>query len=141
MKDSESIDSRLAKTVFVVEATGCEQTELWERYHEKVTWVQDNPGRLVTVGYIKTVPANSTLWDMLNRKFESRPVCICLSWNLLNGKYVLFWYPTSSLVDNRMIEAWFKDNCTPPSYDHGRPANCNANNFVHCIHAILDNMV
>jgi hypothetical protein len=113
------IDPRFSKTVFVVEANSFESLKLWEEFHEEYEWEQDNPGALITVGQVNDMPVN-----------------ICIFWNKLKGHLVAFWDPVSRMVDHKMIENWFDENCNP-KWDKGtRQARIDAMNFHHVVQCI-----
>ncbi len=64
--------------------------QLWETWHGRVkTWEQEMQGRINTIG-----------------KWHDRPVCLSLNAAKINGKRVLFYDPTSQLVDWVMVEEW-----------------------------------
>lgn len=123
----ETAESRLAKTLFVVEATSFETQCLWAenskdsncRRFTPRRWEQVSPGWLVTVG-----------------ELDYRPVCISMSWARIDGRLVMFWYPTSQVVDTVQIEKWLEKHFTG-KWDGGtRNAQTNAMNFHHCLDAI-----
>jgi hypothetical protein len=93
---------------FLIEADGFSQSCLWQKFHTEIKWVQCH-GWLETVGYV-----------------NDRPICISTSIIKLDDKKVLFWYPTSMLVDHNLINDWidkiFGKNIT----------RCNALNFHLC---------
>lgn len=115
----------LLTTEFVVEATHNEQQMLWEKFCKDslepakravLEWKQLNPGYSETVGYV-----------------GEHPVCICVFWVLINGAQVMFYEPTSRIVDHEMIEKWLDANCNR-KWNGGRRAHTNAENF----HLVLD---
>lgn len=129
---NDTAESRLKKTLFIVEATSNEVQGFWRdhakentfnpnpHYTAKVTWEQMD-GWLVTVGH-----------------YTKRPVCISVMFNKLDGHIIMFWEPTSQLVDHKMIDKWLEKNFTG-TYDKGyRRASCDASNFGHCLSAIRD---
>jgi hypothetical protein len=125
----DTVENRLTKTFFVVEATDAEQFFLWKEWSNQsdkrcipdgVVWEQVNPGWLITVG-----------------KLGKRPCCISVSWVRINGKLVMFWYQCSQVTDSLQAEAWIEKHFKR-TYDGGRPSTTDAMNFAHCIHAIRD---
>lgn len=117
------IDPRFADTVFVIEATSCEQQMLWEANDKtkRLKWEPDSGGLFETIGEV-----------------AGRPICIFVFWAKLNGHRVAFWDATSQLVDYVMIETWWAKTCAP-RYDGGhRLAATNATNFHHAIHCVED---
>lgn len=115
------MDARFALTEYVVEATSDEQFFLWQLESNKCKWEQGSSGVAIEVG-----KHGGPLQ-------EKRPVIISCFWNRINGMDVLFWYACSQLVDYRMIEEWFKQNCYPYESDTGKPAKCDARNFHACL--------
>lgn len=125
----ETAESRLAKTLFVVEATSFETQCLWAenakdsscRRFTPRQWEQVNPGWLVTVG-----------------ELDSRPICVSMSWSRIDGHLVMFWEATSQVVDTVQIEKWLSQHFAG-KWDNGtRQATTNAMNFHHCLNAIDD---
>lgn len=111
-QQDQDIDEKMSKTVYVVEANSYESMKLWEEFHLEINWQQNQWGYMETVGTL-----------------DRRPVCIALLWHVLEGKTVLFFEPTSQVVDYKLIDAWF-DRRLP-----GIPRT-NAMNFHHVVHKI-----
>ena len=88
MKRYASSDEMLNAVDYIVEANSFEQTTLWKKYHEKVKWEEHLSGFGVHVGDIA----------------DLHPVWISILVETINGKVVLFWYPTSNVVDYEMCE-------------------------------------
>jgi len=88
----------------VCEATRCEQSHIWERWHERLEW-KDNP-----MGYGETV---GHLADM--------PVHISLTTAVIGGRKILFWHATSQVVDHRMIDKWLNENLPVTAFRDGDP--------------------
>jgi hypothetical protein len=116
------MDPRFAHTEYVVEATSAEKYFLWELHAGKNTWEQGSSGLVIEIG---------KLGGPLQ---EKRPIVICCWWERINGMNVLFWEATSQLVDYRMIEEWFKQNCYPYEHGSGRAAKTDAMNFHSCLY-------
>jgi hypothetical protein len=78
----------------VVETTSYERLCLWQenKQHRKLPW-KDN-----LMGYIHTV---GEIGDM--------PVCIRLMTSEIDGHTILFFEPTSAVVDHRMIDKFFEE--------------------------------
>lgn len=115
-------DPRFKETFFLVEASSFEKQSLWERWNDLLVWEDQNRGCIGQVGIL-----------------DDRSVVISVFWANIEGKLVAFWEPTSQVVDYKMIEEWFAQNCVPPKVDRGtRNARCNAMNFHSCIHAIRE---
>lgn len=116
------MDPRFLTTEYVVEANSFEQFSLWKEFSNEVEWRQGGSGIMIQVG---------ELGGMLQ---EKRPVNISCYWNSINGMNVLFWYGCSQLVDYKMIEEWFKNNCHIIEANSKRTAKCDADNFHQCVH-------
>lgn len=110
------------QTMYLVEANSFEILELWkdfakqsEKLHPnkstRYDWKQQNPGCFEKIGYI-----------------QKRPICIMISWYVINSCCVGFWEATSELVDYKMIARWLKEN-----FDC---AGTDANNFHICLQEI-----
>ena len=118
------LDDLLSCAEFVVEASSYEQQALWEKYalqagsdsNTRVDWQDQTRGWLVQVG-----------------KLDNRPICIHVRGAMLNGLAVLFYGATSEVIDWKMIEGWFKEQCWPKWDNNTRRAHCDAMNFHHCL--------
>ncbi len=104
-----TLEEALAGTEYIVEANSFEKHTLWDEYNTTNNWEQHLSGWLPKVGVT-----------------DERPVCISVLWATINGKFVLFWHPTSSLVDHFKIEEYLKTKCP-------NVKSCDANNFHQCI--------
>lgn len=133
--DREKYDSWAAQmlkdTEAVVEADGYGKLGLWEDWaveskslrptceHPRYHWEHISQGLIETVGVIKTDK-------------EEMPVVFMAFWARLRvqkgdpGKLVMFWSPTSQVVDHRMIERWFKDNLRKNVVEYDAQNFCNA---------------
>lgn len=115
----ETAESRLAKTLFVVQATSFETLCLWSENARQ--WEQVYPAWLVTVG-----------------ELDSRPICVSMSWARIDGHLVMFWEATSAVVDTVQIEKWLSQHFAG-KWDSGtRQATTDAMNFHQCLNAIDD---
>ena len=101
LPDNPDILRRLATTQVAVEATSYEEIRLWEFWNKRLTWKQRTHRDYG--GYIIPIQGELVGGDV-------RPICISLQWNYLGDDTVpvLFWHPTSMLVDYELIEKWFK---------------------------------
>lgn len=134
--EEDTPENRLKYTFFVVEADSFARQEFWSRHsgqsivgyirkgdskqaYGKVNWEQINDGWLVEVG-----------------KDHKRPVCISVTWARIDGKLVMFWYPTSQIVNHTIINKWLKKHFKGKWDDDRREAFCDASNFHHCLDAI-----
>lgn len=129
--EETTLEQRLTKTVFAVEATSTEQFFLWrENAHESpdrpkgyvpVFWQQVNPGYMETIGHI-----------------GKRPVCVCCQWVILDGQWVMFYDCTSQVADHAMVDKWL-NKVFKRKWDNGtRYAQCDAMNFGHCLAAVRE---
>lgn len=106
--------------VFIVEADSFANLELWRNHfhnpiHENskiTTWEQVNPGKVITIGHC-----------------ADSPVCVEVFYNILNGKKVMFYHASSSIVDYGMVEEWISH------YGVGIHS-CDAMNFHQCISVV-----
>lgn len=110
-------DPRFKKTAYVVEATDCERNMLWREWAPFIPWLQDSYGMNVTVG-----------------KLGDHPVCVNISWDILNDRRVMFYSDSSMVVDHRMVEKWIKENL-PQCFDNVCWST-NATNFSHCLNHV-----
>lgn len=104
-------------------ATHFEELSLWQQWHGKIDWVQLNPGTIVTVG-----------------KIDGKPVAVEFHWCRLDGASVLFYNPSSMVVDWEKVRFWLRKNCCPRDKD-GRRNHCDAMNFHQCIWWLRDRSV
>lgn len=120
--DQVAEDAELFKDVeFVIEATSTEQHYLWcendrNEYNRKVTWVEVSMGHAIPIGSL-----------------DGRPVNVSLSYAVLNGVRVMFYYGVSQVVDHKMIEEWLRYHTENLRYGGGRWSRCDAMNFAHCL--------
>ncbi len=115
-------DKRFAETFFLVEATDFERATLWDNAEGSVTWDQLAYGWIGTIGTL-----------------DEYPVVVSFIWAKIDGRLVVFWQPTSRVVDYVMIEKWLNENCKTPKWDNGqRPGKCDAANFHMCMAAIRE---
>lgn len=94
-------DPRFASTVLLVEANDFEQMALWQKYAKQsqsapfpkyIDWREfrhsgHSKSKTFTVGYVNQLPVNVTL-----------------TWEILDGHLVCFYYAISRMVDWQMIE-------------------------------------
>ena len=63
-----------------------------------------------------------------------RPICVSVSWVRINGFVVMFYEPTSELVDWRVVKKWLAEEYAHvPKWDGSRTPQCDAMNFSHCL--------
>lgn len=121
-------------TVFCVEATSYEQHSLW------AFWASDS---------VRRAAKPSLKWKRLSGELATvghdnkRPICVSIQWVEIDGQTVMFYHPTSQLVDWKKIEKWLEiEYAHVPKWDHGtRRAHCDADNFHHCRDAIREHNV
>lgn len=124
MLNYDEHDPRFDNTFFCVEANSFAQHTIWEKLHVDlgVSWEQENPGIIATVGHIKDLPIN-----------------VSIVWNRICGKRVAFYYPCSRVVDHAVIEEWIKRNVLQgKTYDDHRPSETNDSNYHHILYALRD---
>lgn len=98
------------RTRFLVQATDLEQLFVWQQWHERATWRETYPDRGVTVGTT-----------------NGRPTVVRCTWVVINGHLVMFYDPTSMLVDWELVEQWRR-----PFHARGA-GHCDARNFHNCV--------
>lgn len=89
-----TLEECLAGADIIVEATNFEGSQLWKYFGIDLKWKQHTGGWLPTVGYI-----------------YKKPICISTMFATINNKFVLFWHPTSRMVDHAKIDEYFKKHC------------------------------
>ncbi len=121
-------DSDVFKDVtYIVEANTFEQLELWSAWHDKprygisVNWEQVYRGVGVTIGTV-----------------DKRPVAVSVTYALIEGQRVMFYYGCSQLVDHQMIDDWVTHYAGSIRDPDGRWSHCDAQNFSHCVHSVKD---
>jgi hypothetical protein len=121
---SDTAEERLKRTVFIVEADSYAQQHIWSDYadnsrnpinKDKVFKFEQMHGWLVHVG-----------------RFARHDIYVSMSWTKINGFLVMFYYPTSRIVDHNVVEAWLKKHFDG-KYDGDRRAQCDASNAFHCL--------
>lgn len=90
---SNEILKFLEGTVGLVEANSYESMSLWQEHHNirGRSWRSENSGYLVCVG-----------------TFSKLPIYVSMLFSYVEENKILFWYPTSRIVDYQIIEEWFK---------------------------------
>lgn len=101
---------------YIVEANSFEQLSLWQTWHNEkhIPWIEISQGLITTVG-----------------EFAEFPVCIEINFALICNQRVVFYYPTSEVVNWTLIKEWWKMH--QPSAPH-----CNAMNFQNCISKLMN---
>lgn len=129
-----NLDDRAAyrqDTIFLVEASQSERHNLWVDYSTE----SDRPmNRECTVRWQQLTGELATIGT-----YTKRPICVSISWVRINGFIVMFYEPTSELVDWRMVKKWLADEYKHvPMWDGSRSPQCDSANFKHCINHIRD---
>lgn len=113
------IGTPLAKEIaYIVEANSYERSQLWKDYkYETVTL----GGRAIYLGHV-----------------DESPVYMSLTVVKVEGKYVLFYEPTSMIVSYYLVDEWLNTNY-PQCHKAGeRRLHSDAQNFhnvvAHCKH-------
>lgn len=115
MSADRELTAFLSGVVGVVEANSFEQHMLWaenRRRDRPQTWEQINPGLWETVGHL-----------------DDRPVCVSLSKVRVGNHLLLFIYPTSQVVDHRLIDRWAEKASPQTAFINGRINRVDAMNF------------
>ena len=122
-------EGRAKQSMFAVEATTAEYHFLWANHasesrtcrFDPIPWKQVMSGFGVTIGSL-----------------AGMPVVISLNWALIDGQLVMFWHPTSQVVDHRQIEEWLAKHFDAMWDKSTRRAVCDADNFHLCLNAVAD---
>jgi len=128
LRPEVAADPRLRKVFAVVESNRNEDNLLWRMHAQeahrhglhlgdqhRVEWVQDTSGLFIQVG-----------------TYAGKPVSMSLSFATLNGKLVVFFDPTSTLVCHDMIDTWLAEHIAP----RGDVLRTDAANFHVVLHAV-----
>lgn len=122
---NKTLEQLFKEAQFFVEVTSFEKTVLKESFKKLISWEDDGYGYGYTVGYLK-------------KGTKKMPVSIHVNCSTIGNKRVLFYEPTSVVVDYNMIENFLEKNF-PIKYDNGtRRAMTNASNFHNCYHFCLE---
>lgn len=115
--DKTEVDARFAKTVYIVAAKPYECLMIWEQYHRKLNWKQDNSGLMYSIGMC-----------------DNMSVDLHFRWEILNKKYVLFYETISLVSDDRLIEQFLTRHCKA----YANRKHCDAMNFHNCYYFIIE---
>lgn len=115
--------------VFLVEANAYEKHSLWNDFFHTPRYINyklDSWGDIMEGAYVEI------------GQVDNRPVCVSITWGILNGYKVLFYNACSQVVDYKMVEKW--TNHFPLQTLKYNPnlhsIRCDAENFYNCIRAI-----
>lgn len=115
-----SLEELLEATEYAVEATDFEKFSLWKQHNEKVSsWTNRLGGYSITLGII-----------------EGMPIVLSVVFEQIEDHLILFYTPTSQLVDWRMIEAWVEKLPVVIKKGGKLGATTDAGNFIHCFHEL-----
>lgn len=95
--------SRFAETEYVLEGTTDQYIELWRRYKGQTEWDEIAEGLTVSVGRLGP--------DVIEVHYRFARI---------NKSLVVFWEPTSEVVDYRLIYEWNKQNIPKNRYPEAR---------------------
>ncbi len=95
-------DKRFNLTEYVIEADDDESLKMWQdwaiegteygrKWDHRVDWKQELSSITVQVGELGTMP-----------------VVVCFTWAVVADSRMVFWYPTSQVVDYVLCERWIK---------------------------------
>lgn len=117
-------EQRLNATEFAVEdGDSFAQLTLWREWSEskRVKWEQVGSGFMRQLG-----------------ELGGRPINLQLSWELIDGRLVLFHHGCSQLVDHKLIEDWLRSRLPQLYPESGRSRTTDPMNFGNVVHAIRD---
>lgn len=131
---------KLKTTEFVVEATDFESLTLSKIHCVSYSKEYGKPFLPAVTDLAKKVkwePEGFIFHKVIVGYYNKLPITIHISFSLLNGHRVMFYYPTSEIVNYHIIKKWLKKNCNP-KWDKGRQeAYTDATNF----HRVLDHVL
>ncbi len=107
----------LDDTVYVVEADEYAQHHLYKSFRSEVDWDFDPRCFSVNIG-----------------TFADAPVTLRLLFSKINGKRILFYTPSSRVVNLDMVDKWLLSYCNPTRSGGLQRAHTNAMNF----HQVID---
>lgn len=103
----------LEGVIGVIEANSFEKLCLWQERGSKAAWKENPAGYSEVIGYL-----------------DDMPVCISLFTITVDGHKLLFFDPTSQVVDHRMIDQWLEENLPKSAFKtDGWINKTNAMNF------------
>ena len=105
-------EEKYLDTKFLVEANSFEHLALWKENNKEYDWQED------------------TRCEARTMYVNDRPICYTCQWSIINKQRVMFWDPTSQLVDYKLIEEDLKKIC--PNII----SKSNAMNFHNILHDI-----
>lgn len=95
MKTTDSsIDERFSKVEYALEANSFETMCLYKERPEDIEWKEHSGGYGITAGFVGDIAIIVSTWFLE-----------------LNGKFVLVYEPTSTVVDWLQVEEWIHNAC------------------------------
>nr|QYA18542.1 hypothetical protein KOM_12_273 [Clandestinovirus] len=109
---------------YVVEASPYESLSLYEKFldhpqYDSKKWDSQTLGLITFVGQL-----------------GNKPVAVQLNTKIINGKKVVFYYPSGTTADWTLIEDWFDKHCNPTF--NGRKCRTDASSFIHCLEHVFE---
>ncbi len=117
---SDEFKELMKATIYFVEATSCEELNLWEKNHEELKW--ENSSRLI-----------SLIIGLIGKTKKQRVVNVLFKFVTLRGYTVCFYEIVSRFADHQMVEKFIKKN---HNVKGERWPLTDAMNFHHVIHDI-----
>lgn len=154
------IAPEFSDVVFFVEANSNEQFLLWQEYSKEsmsnIQPLSDAAINNIPTDYredvkilnnkVKKFAHTRIDWKQIMSGFgltigqvQRKPVCVTFNFAIINGKKVCFYYPSSIMVDHRMIENWLISRFQLTHDKYTRWNHVDANNFHNCVNS-LDNI-
>lgn len=124
-----TVEERLQKTFFLVEATSFEYHILW------LTWASASSAKTAT---------SKLDWELLTGvrvkvgSLAGKNIFISMFWCSIEDRLVGFWRPMSAVVDYTQISAWTVKRFSARWSNDQRPSVTDANNFHRCVQAIRE---
>ena len=115
-------EERWAKTEFVVEASHEETFQIWKEWHKEVGFEQCS-GCSIQICNLWVTPLSQPMPSDL----KVLPLVVAISWQLVDGHLVAFYYACSMVVHHEMVREYI-NSMTPKGVEH-----TNASNFSHVI--------
>lgn len=126
-------DPRRLAAAYVIEANDAERHFLW-LLNSKVA-LERGWGTGGFAGGIDWPDVSSSSWGTMIGEMDGRRIVVITTFDTICGVPVVFWHPSSQLVDHAMIEKWLPTMF--PAYE--RRLRCDAANFAHFIAHLREN--
>ncbi len=135
--DKNDLDERFKNVFYVVEANSNENQQIWRDINYSVNgYLSDMMNRQPLVkreAEFDYEQDNSGLFFPVG-DFYGENIMVNFSFFKLNGLTILSYYPTSQVVNHRIIDAWFDQHCSP--YYEDRLCISDANNIHNVLNAV-----